>query len=242
MKYYSGILLCVAALAVVYVFVNFKDGDHKNQLPVFAASLDELYTSSENTNPNVILQKTVQKYKNLLHYKSKGQTEFTTSVSGRVKQKYADLSMEYTSPAQMKLKWTENEQEKEFIINENKAFAINGNGVREDFDENSWGLSLSTGEYGNRKFLIAKGLFSVTSDMKSVIDILENPQIVREENLELQSCYVIEGDITQNLGKMSLWIDKENLLIRKIKQYFPLDEKNNSSFEIQETYFDIETK
>ncbi|MGC2235285.1 MAG: hypothetical protein WA584_03940 [Pyrinomonadaceae bacterium] len=240
MKYFGLILICVVVYAVSYTLANFKEDNQLKKETVLADYSDTVHISFTNLNPNEILHQVAQKYKNFRYYTSNGRTEFTMNTSGRIKKEYADLVIKLITPTQMKLKWTENDKEKEFTINENQVFMTNDNGTREDFDERGWGLSLATGEYGKSKFLITRGLFAATSDMKSEIDIMENPQTIGLDNFESFDCYVIEGNLPRNLGKTTLWIDKEESLIRKIKRHLALS--NNSSFEIQETYFDIETK
>lgn len=233
----SILIIVFALFAGYFSAISYVEGN------VSATSLEMTTINFNDSETSKLLQSVVEKYKKLRYYKSNGLNESILVSSGKIKKQIeTDLEIDYKSPSNLKLVWNEDDERKEFHIDGEKSYLLNANGKKEIFEDNSWGILSTSDDDDIRKFLIARGLFGEVTKLKSAIDIWKNPQITGEEEVDGKKCHVVKGDLPMELGEMTLWIDKENLFIVKIKQFFPLRKGNNSYHQTQETYFDIDAK
>jgi hypothetical protein len=234
MKILNRLFIGVAIITGCFVFGCSVKSSQEPAVadPAVLAENDE--TPYAKVPATEILQQTRKKYKSLRHYSALVSTEFTTSYpSGETKEDKIESSLEFEAPAKIKLKWTEKDREKEFTL-------PNVRNPRPNTDEANWALTdaAKTDAY-QKMFWIVPGLFGVASKMKSVADIMIDPQIVNEEEIYDRDHYVVEGDIRLNLGTITLWIDKSDFLIRRMKRHYSVE---GGFFETRETYFDLEVE
>jgi hypothetical protein len=206
--------------------------------------------SSPNNTPenlpdvNMILQKLENRYYAFTFYKAKAENIYSRKGFSEETSIKREIGIEYSSPSQIRAEMRDGKDTKILISKDNITTLWVDGKEKKNYEDVYWGLT--SAEFGDGVFFeIGRLLVTKEYGKGEIISIrnLVNPEIIGEEVIDERVCYKIQGTFkTDDLAKVTYWIDKESFLIRQYERLLSAKKIPNGYYKTVETYTDIEAK
>lgn len=198
----------------------------------------------EKTNATELLQRVSQRYSSLTYYKTNGKNEYNSELFEKKELNQFDFKLEYQHPSQIRIDWQENKKKKTFLSSNNTISLLENEKNEGNFSDVEWGLQIAASGNGQSRFEVGKILISKEKSPKALLSffvILKEAQIISEEELDGNLCYVVQGEIEgDSLTNITYWIDKESLLIKKYERLVLAKKVPSGFFKTVETYSSVQ--